>query len=162
MIDIYVKLYYNTYLRQWLVTQIVPSHYPNIKLNMFYSYNRHQQHIKYLLFQVLSMINDYWFIHRIPVSCSGASTYNKLSRIMMLCCCTHSSWIPECDALYDLKRQWYYESVPFQLYQHGIDILILGGDVARRYVHQTFGLEIHAFDCCFWFHYHINCYCIGT
>ena len=25
--------------------------------------------------------------------------------------------IPECDALYDLKRQWYYESLLFQLFQ---------------------------------------------
>ena len=67
----------------------------------------------YVSFQVLSIINDYWLIHRIPVSFSGASTYNKLSRIMMICCCTHNSlvqcnhsyMIPEYDALYDLKRQ---------------------------------------------------------
>ena len=66
----------------------------------------------YVSFQVLSIINDYWLIHRIPVSFSGASTYNKLSRIMMLCCCTHNSlvqcnrsyMIPEYDALYDLKK----------------------------------------------------------
>ena len=43
--------------------------------------------IMYVSFQLLSIINDYWFIHRIPVSFSGASTYNWLSRIMMLCCC---------------------------------------------------------------------------
>ena len=51
-------------------------------------------------------------IHRIPVISSGASTYNKLSRIMMLFCCTHNSlvqcnhsyMIPEYDALYDLKK----------------------------------------------------------
>ena len=49
--------------------------------------------------------------------------------------------IPEYDALYDLKRQWYYEFVLFLSNQPGIDILILGGDVARRYVHQTFELE---------------------
>ena len=60
----------------------------------------------YVSFQVLSIINDSWIIHRIPVSLSGASTYNKLSRIMMLCCCTynsvfqcnHSYMIPEYDA----------------------------------------------------------------
>ena len=69
--------------------------------------------IMYVSFQVLSIINDYWLIHRIPVSFSGANTYNKLSRIMMPCCCTHNSlvqcshsyMIPEYDALYDLKRQ---------------------------------------------------------
>ena len=49
--------------------------------------------------------------------------------------------IPEYDALYDLKRQWYYEFLPFLSNQPGIDKLILGGDVARRYVQQTFGLE---------------------
>ena len=43
-----------------------------------------------------------------------------------------------------------------------IDKLILGGDVARRYVHQTFRLEKHAFDRGSWFQFHINCYCIGT
>ena len=101
----------------------------------------------YVSFQVLFIINDYWLIHRIPVSFSGASTYNKLSRLMMLWCCTHNSlvqcnnsyMIPEYDALYDLKRQWYYEFLPFLSNQPGIDKLILGGDVARRYVHQTFG-----------------------
>ena len=137
-----MKRYYNYQLRQWLVTQIVPSHCPNWELNIFYSYHRHQQHIMYVSFQVLSIINDYWFIHRIPVSFSGASTYNKLSLIMMLCCCTHNSlvqcnhsyMIPEYDALYDLKRQWYNEFMPFLSNQPGIDILILGGDVARRYV----------------------------
>ena len=117
---------------------MVPGYCPNGEPNMFYSYHRHQQHIMYASFQVLSIINDYCFIHRIPVSLSGASTYNKLSRIMMLCCCTHSSLIhcnhsykiPEYEALYDLKRQWYYEFVPFSSNQPGIDILILGGDVA--------------------------------
>ena len=54
--------------------------------------------------------------------------------------------IPEYDALYDLKKQWYYEFLPFLLNQPGIHKLILGGDVARRYVHQMFGLEKHAFD----------------
>ena len=54
--------------------------------------------------------------------------------------------IPEYDALYDLKRQWCYEFLPFLLNQLGIDKLILGSDVAKRYVHQTFGLEKHAFD----------------
>ena len=49
--------------------------------------------------------------------------------------------IPECDALYDLKRQWYYDFVPFLSYQPGIEILILGSDVTRRYVHQAIGLE---------------------
>ena len=49
--------------------------------------------------------------------------------------------IPEYDVLYDLKRQWYNDFLPFLSNQPGIDILILGGDVARRYVHQTFGLE---------------------
>ena len=99
------------------------------------------------------MINDYWIVHRIPVNFSGASTYSKLSRIMILCCCTHISSIQcndrytilECDALYDLKRQLYHESVPFQLYQQGIDILFLEGVVTRRYVHQTLGLEIHSY-----------------
>ena len=43
--------------------------------------------------------------------------------------------IPEYDAFCDLKRQWYYEYVPFLSDQPGIDILIMGGDVARRYVH---------------------------
>ena len=52
--------------------------------------------------------------------------------------------IPEYDALYDLKRQWHYEFLPFLSNQPGIDKLILGGDVARRYMHQTFGLEKHA------------------
>ena len=105
----------------------------------------------YVSFRVLSIINDHWFIHRIPMSFSGASTYNKLNR--MLCCCTHSSliqcnhvyMIPEYEALYALKRQRYYGFVPFLSNQPGIDILIdiliLGGDVARHYVHQTFGLE---------------------
>ena len=124
----------------------------------------------YVSFRVLSIISDYWFILRIPVIFSGASTYDKLSRIIMLCCCAHSSliqrnhsyMIPECDALYDLKRQSYYETVPFFLYQPGIDILILGSDVARRYVHQTFGLEIHPFHRGSWFRCHINCYFIGT
>ena len=118
----------------------------------------------YVSFQVLSIINDYWLIHRIPVSFSGASTYNKLSRIMMLCCCTHNSlvqcnhsyMIPEYDALYDLKRQWYYEFLPFLSSQPGIDKLILWGDVARRYVHQLFGLEKHAFDRGSWFRFHNN------
>ena len=87
----------------------------------------------YVSFQVLSIINDYWLIHRIPVSLSGASTYNKLSRIMILCCCTHNSlvqcnhsnMIPEYDALYYLKKQWYYEFLPFLSNQPGIDKLIL-------------------------------------
>ena len=91
--------------------------------------------------------NDHCFINRIPVSFNGASTYNKLSRIMMLYCCTHSSsiqWnhsymIPEYDALYDLKRQSYYELVPFLSNQPGIDKLILGGDVTQPYVHQRSG-----------------------
>ena len=143
---------------------------PQLRIEYIYSYHRHQQHIMYVSFQVLSMINDYWFIHRVPVSFSGASTYTMLSRIMMLCCCTHNSlvqcnhsyMIPEYDALYDLKRQWYNEFLPFLSNQPGIDILILGGDVARRYVHQTFGLDKHAFDRGSWFQYHINCYCIGT
>ena len=86
---------------------------PDRELDIFYSYHRHQQHIMYVSFQVMSIINGYWFIHRRPVSFSGASTYNKLSRIMMLGCCTHYSliqcnhsyMIPEYDALYDLKRQ---------------------------------------------------------
>ena len=86
---------------------------PQLRIEYIYSYHRHQQHIMYVSFQVLSMINDYWFIHRIPVSFSGASTYTRLSRIMMLCCCTHNSlvpcnhsyMIPEYDALYDLKWQ---------------------------------------------------------
>ena len=107
-----MKWHYNYQLRQWLVNQIVPSHWPDRELDIFYSYHRHQQHIMYVFFQVLSIINDYWFIHRMPVSFSGASTYNKLSRIMMLCCCTHNSliqcnhsyMIPEYDALYDLKK----------------------------------------------------------
>ena len=54
--------------------------------------------------------------------------------------------IPEYDALYDLKKQWYDEFVPFLSNQPGIAIVIIGGDVARRYVHQTFGSEKHAFD----------------
>ena len=66
--------------------------------------------------------------------------------------------IPEYDNLNDLKRQWYYEFVPFLWNQPGIDILILGGDVAWRYVHQMFGLEKHAFDRGLWFQYHINWY----
>ena len=70
--------------------------------------------------------------------------------------------IPEYDALYDLERQWYYEFLPFLSNQPGIDKLIMGGDVARRYVHQTFGLEKRAFDRGSWFQFHINCYCIGT
>ena len=70
--------------------------------------------------------------------------------------------IPEYDALYDLKKQWYYEFLPFLSNQPGIDKLILGGDVARRYVHQMFGLEKHSFDRGSWFQFHINCYCIGT
>ena len=49
--------------------------------------------------------------------------------------------IPEYDALYDLKRQWYNEFLPYLSNQPEINILLLGGDVARRYVHQTFGLE---------------------
>ena len=149
---------------------IVPSHCPNWELNIFLSYHCHQQHIMYVSFQVLFMISDYWFIHRIPVSFGGASPYNALRWIMMLCCYTHSRliqcndsyMIPKYDALYDLKRQWYYEFVPFLSNQSGIDILILWGDVARRYVHQTFGLKKHAFDRGSWFQYHINCYCIGT
>ena len=84
----------------------------------------------YVSFQVLSIINDYWLIHRIPVSFSGASTYNKLSRIMMLCCCTHNSlvqcnhsyMIPEYDAIYDLKKQWYYEHC--RSYKPCVDIRI--------------------------------------
>ena len=126
----------------------------------------------YVSFQVLSIINDYWLIHRIPVSFSGASTYNQLSRIMMLCCCTHNSliqcnhsyMIPEYDALYDLERQWYYEFLPFLSNQPGIDKLILGGDVARRYVHQTFGLEKHAFDRGSWFQFHTSTvyWCIAS
>ena len=124
----------------------------------------------YVSCQVLSILYNYWFVHRIPVSFSGAGTYNKFSRIMMLCCCTHSSLIqcnhtyriPEYEALYDLKRQWYYEFVPFLSNQPGIDIQILGGDVVRHYLHQTFGLQKHAFDRGFWSQYHINCYCIGT
>ena len=44
-------------------------------------------------------INDNWFIHRIPVSFSGACAYNILSRIMVLCCCTHSSLI-QCNQSY--------------------------------------------------------------
>ena len=39
--------------------------------------------------------------------------------------------IPEYDALYDLKKQWYYEFLPFLSNQPGIDKLILGGDVAE-------------------------------
>ena len=129
-------------------------------------------------FQVLSIINDYWFIHRISVSFSGASTYNKLSRIMMLCCCTQSSliqcnhnyMIPEYDALYHLKRQWYYEFAvilwvcAFLIKSAGnwYTNYIYNCDVARRYVHQTFGLEKHAFDRGSWFQYHINCYCIRS
>ena len=70
--------------------------------------------------------------------------------------------IPEYDALYDLERQWYNEFLPFLSNQPGIDKLIMGGDVARRYVHQTFGMEKHAFDRGSWFQFHINCYCIGT
>ena len=55
--------------------------------------------------------------------------------------------IPEYDAVYDLKRQWYYELVPLLSNQPGIDILYLGADVTRRYVHQTFGLEnMHSID----------------
>ena len=129
-------------LRLWLVTQIVSSHFPSWELNMFYSYHRHQQHIMCVSFQLLSIINNYWLIDRIPVIFNGASAYNKLNRIMILCCCMHSSliqcvhsyMIPKYDALYDLKRQRYYEFVPLLSYQPGIDILILRGDVARRYV----------------------------
>ena len=165
-----MKWCYNYQWRQWLVTPIVPSHCPNWELNIFYPYHRNQQHIMYVSCQVLSIINNYWFIHRIPVSFSGAGTYNKFSRIMMLCCCTHSSLIqcnhsykiPEYEALYDLKMQWCYEFVPFLSNQPGIDIQILGGDVVRHYLHQTFGLEKHAVDRDFWSQYHINCYCIGT
>ena len=98
---------------------------------------------------------------------SGASTYNKLSRIMILCCCTHNNliqcnhsyMIPEYDALYYLKRQWYYEFVLFLSNQPGIDILILGGDVARRYVHRTFGLEkLRIVGVCIAVRYALHCW----
>ena len=96
---------------------------PQLRTEYIYSYHRHQQRIMY----VQSLINDYRFIHRISVSFSGASTYNRLSRIKMLCCCTHDSlvkcnhsyMIPQYDALYDLKRQWYNEFLPFLSYQPG-------------------------------------------
>ena len=107
-----MKWYYNYQFRQWLVTQIVSSHCPNWELNIFYSYHRYQQHIMYVSFQVMSIINDYWFIHRIPVSFSGASTYNKLSRIMMLCCCTHNSLVIQWVFAYLIKSagNWYINS----------------------------------------------------
>ena len=58
---------------------------------------------------------------------------------------------------------WFEKAVfAFLIKSARIDKLILGGDVARRYMHQTFGLEKHAFDRGSWFQSHINCYCIGT
>ena len=57
---------------------------PQLRTEYIYSYHRDQQHIMYVSFQVLSAINDYWYIRRIPVSFSGASIYNKSRRIMML------------------------------------------------------------------------------
>ena len=44
--------------------------------------------------------------------------------------------IPEYDALYDLKRQWYYEFLPFLSNQPGIDKLILGGDLCHVSVEE--------------------------
>ena len=126
---------------RWIMMLCRYTHSRLIQCNHIYillSYHCHQQHIMYVSFQVLFIISDYWFIHRIPVSFGGASPYNALRWIMMLCCythsrliqCNHSYMIPKYDALYDLKRQWYYEFVPFLSNQSGIDILLLWGDVA--------------------------------
>ena len=72
------------------------------ELNISYSYHRHQQHIMYASFQMLSI-----------VSFSLTSTYNKLSRIMMLCCCTHSSLI-QCNHSYMIPENdaiWFEKAV---------------------------------------------------
>ena len=45
--------------------------------------------------------------------------------------------IPEYDALYDLKRQWYYEFLPFLSNQPGIDKLILGDTFNSRFFNEA-------------------------
>ena len=148
---------HNNHFRQWLVTQLVLRH--NLrKPIVFHEYHRHELHIKYISFQVLCVIND-----------RKAGIHTGLNLVMMLCYCKHNSMnrynhryiIPGCDALYNLKKQGYYEFLPFQVYRQGMYISVRGCDVARSYMHM-FEFEIPTFDCVFWLPCHTNCYHIGT
>ena len=110
----------NNHLRQWLVTQMVPSHCLWYKFIIVHSY----LHIKYNSFQVLCTI----YGSKVGI------IYNALNRAKMLCYyrtnsvvqCNYGYTIAGCDSLYDLKRQRCYVFLPFQVYQEEIDISIRG------------------------------------